>query len=203
MKKRVASIALVSALGVGAVSLTPAFAATADQASQRVSHISNALKGLVSDGTLTQAQADKVATTLDKALPQRGPGGKGHHLLEDAAKVLGMTVQQLKTAMGSTKSLADVAATKGISRATLIEKLLAAMNDRLAAEVEAGRLTQEQADARKAEATERIGEAVDRKGLPPRPDHRGPGGRGGPGGPGGPGGEAPQDGSAAPSSSNA
>lgn len=176
MKKRVASIVLVGAMGVGAVSLTPAFAASANQASERLTDLKSALKGLVSDGTLTQAQADKVATTLDQALPHRGH--RGHHLLEDAAGILGMTVEQLKTAMGSTKSIADVAATKGISRATLIERLLAKMDERLAADVKAGRITQAQADARKAEAKERIGEAVDRKGLPQRPGHRGPGGPG-------------------------
>jgi hypothetical protein len=183
MKKRAASIVLVSAMGVGAVSslaLTPAFAATAQQAtSNRLTEIKNALKGLVSDGTLTQAQADKVATTLDNALPKGGPGGRGGHgghaLIEDAASILGMTPEQIRTAMGTTKSLADVAATKGISKATLIDKLLAAMDTRLAADVKAGRITQAQADERKADAKAKVTEAVDRVGAPPaRGDHDGP-----------------------------
>lgn len=174
MKKRVASVVLVSAMGVGAVSslaLTPALAATGAQASQRLTDIKNALKGLVGDGTLTQAQADKVATTLDKALPAgRGPGRMGRHgLLEDASAVLGMTVDQLRAAMGTTKSLADVAATKGVSRSALIDKLLAQFGQRLAADVKSGRLTQARADQIKADAKAKISEAVDRVGMPGRP----------------------------------
>ncbi|MCW2544582.1 MAG: hypothetical protein JWM40_2134 [Frankiales bacterium] len=182
MKKRAASIVLVSAMGVGAVSglaLTPALAATAQQAaSNRLTEIKNALKGLVSDGTLTQAQADKVATTLDSALPKGGPGGRGGHggrgLIEDASTILGMTPEQIRTAMGTTQSLADVAATKGISKATLIDKLLADMDARVAADVKAGRITQAQADERKADAKAKVTEAVDRVGAPVRGDHDGP-----------------------------
>lgn len=172
MKKRVSSIVLVSAMGIGAVStvaLTPAFAATtATAASHRLSEISNALKGLVSDGTITQAQADKVASTLDANLPKGhhrgGPGGG--RMLESAATVLGMTVEELKTALGTDKSLADVAAAEGVSKATLISKLVAAAKTRLAADVKAGLITQAQADARAADMSARITEMVEREGPP-------------------------------------
>jgi hypothetical protein len=181
MKKRVASVVLVSAMGVGAVSslaLTPAFAATSATASQRLTDIKNALEGLVSDGTLTQAQADKVATTLDSALPKGGPGGPGmrggHGLLEDASSILGMTVEQIRTAMGTTKSLADVAQTKGISKATLIDKLVAKVDEHLAADVKAGRLTQAEADERKADIKAKVTEAVDHVGAPTGRGHDGP-----------------------------
>jgi uncharacterized protein YidB (DUF937 family) len=178
MKKRVASVVLVSAMGVGAVSslaLTPAFAATSEAANQRLTDIKSALKGLVSDGTLTQAQADKVATTLDSALPKGGRGMRGGHgLLEDASSILGMTVEQIRTAMGTTKSLAQVAQTKGISRATLIDKLVAKINERLAAEVKAGEMTQAQADERKANAKAKVTEAVDHVGAPSGRGHGGP-----------------------------
>ena len=132
------------------------------------------LQRMADERYITQAQADKVATTLDQALPQGPPGGPGHRggprLLEDAAQVLGMTVDQLRTAMGSTTSLADVASTKGVSKADLINKLLALVDQHLAADVKAGRLTQAQADQHKADAKAHISGAVDRVGLPPRPD---------------------------------
>ena len=174
MKKRVTGIVLVSAMGVGAVStlaLTPALAATTATASNRLTEISNALKGLVSNGTITQAQADKVAATLDANLPKGGPGMHrggpgGGRMLESAASVLGMTVEELKAALGTDKSLADVAAAKGISKATLISKLVAAAKTRLAADVKAGLITQAQANERAADLKARITEMVDRVGPP-------------------------------------
>jgi hypothetical protein len=179
MKKQMAGIVLVSAMGVGAVStvaLAPAYAATAQEsASKRFTEIRNALKGLVSDGTLTAAEADKVATALDKALPQHhGPGRHGGGHLEDAAKVLGMTVEQLRTALGTDKSLAQVAAAKGVTKADLISKMVAAAEARLSAAVKAGTITQAQADAKKAGLKEHITEAVDRVGA-----MKGRGGHGG------------------------
>jgi hypothetical protein len=176
MKKRVASVVLVSAMGlgtVGSLAVAPVWAETATSAAtDRAGRIGDALKGLIGDGTITQAQADKVASTLAETMPDRGPGGHGHggpRMLESAASVLGMTVEHLRTALGTDKSLVDVAKTKGMSRATLISKLVAAAEARLVQEVKDGRLTQAEADQRKADLTSRITEMVDRTGLPPRP----------------------------------
>jgi hypothetical protein len=177
MKKRVASGVLVSAMGLGSVgslAISPSWAETATTATNdRVSRIASALKGLVSDGTITQAQADKVASTLAATLPDPGPGGPGHGggrmMLESAATILGMSVDDLRTALESGKSLVDVARTKGISRATLISRLVAAAEARLAQDVKDGRLTKAEANQRKAGLKARITEMVDRKGLPARP----------------------------------
>lgn len=181
MNKRTASIVLAStlALGTAGVALTPALADTAP--GQRVTKIKDALSGLVKDGTLTQAQADKVATTLDEKLPERRHGGPRGAQLKDAVEALGVTPQELRTALESGKSLADVAATKGISRDALVAKLVTAAKTHLAEEVTEGDLTQAQADARLADLTTRIGQLVDRKGLPERGfGHRRGDRRGGP-----------------------
>lgn len=187
MNKRVVSIVLASAVGLGAASslaLVPAFAAADDKSASvsKPTPFKDALQGLVTDGTLTQAQADKVAAALKAARPdgRHGFGGKdsrggrehrGGQPLAEAAKVLGVTVAELRTALGSGKSLADVASSKGISKATLISKLLAAAKAHLAAEVKEGDLTQAQADKRLALLKDRIADLVDRKGLPMRPGH--------------------------------
>lgn len=141
----------------------------------RLQRLKDALKGLVADGTLTQAQADKVATTLDGKLPRgpgKGPGLRGPHgaklRLDAVAGVLGVTPDALRTALQSGKSLTDVAKGKGISRASLIAKLVAAAKAQLASDVTAKRLTQAQADERLTMLQSRIGDLVDRKGLPGR-----------------------------------
>lgn len=182
MKKRTATLALVAALGLGTVgtALSPALADSATGG--RVTKIKDALKGLVSDGTLTQAQADKVAETLDNQLPPGPPArgfGKGHGRfagpLEDAADVLGVTREQLRTALEGGKSLLDVAKEKGVSKDKLVAALVGDAKTRLAERVKAGDLTQAEADARLKELTARVDDLVARKGLPERHHPDGPG----------------------------
>ena len=135
--------------------------------------IKDALAGLVKAGTLTQAQADKVATTLDQKLPERGFRGHGMRIgagLDEVAGIIGITQDQLRTQLRNGKTLAEIAKSKGISQDTLVAKLVAAAKARLAAEVKAGRLTQARADAITAHLTTRITRLV--TSTPPM---RGPG----------------------------
>lgn len=149
-----------------------------DLAATRLTRIKDALKGLVSDGTLTQAQADKVADTLaDKGLGGpggMGPGGMGgmgrgmHGAFagpEELAKILGISVDDLHSKLQAGKTLAQIAAEKNISKATLIDKLVDAAKAGLATAVKDGRITQAQADQVAADLTTRITTMVDQSGM--------------------------------------
>ena len=199
MRKKTAATLLTAALvtGGGAALFVPSVALAADsgatdqsatdRAAARLTAIKNALKGLVGDGTITQAQADKVASTLAES-GLGGPGGPGGHgrggfvSPEATAQVVGITVDQLRTEQRSGKTLAQIAAAHGVAKADLIKGLVAAAKTQLAADVKAGRLTQAQADQMTSGLTNRITDHVDRAGHGF--------GAGGPGGfgPGGPGG---------------
>lgn len=185
MRKKIAVVAIAGGIGLtGGMLIAPSIATAADSGSStsvggRLNAIKDALKGLVSDGTITQSQADKVATTLDQNLPRRGPGmGMGMHREGpfggphlhpvDVAKILGITPQQLRTQLEAGKTLAQIAATKGISKADLIDKLVAAAKADIAADVKAGRLTQAQADKVSAGLEARITKRVDQVGPGPR-----------------------------------
>lgn len=193
MRKKTAATILAAGLvtGGGAALFVPSVALAADagagdqsptdRAAARLTSLKNALKGLVSDGTITQAQADKVASTLAESGlgGPGGPGGRGGHgpggrvSPEATAKVIGITVDQLRTAQQSGQTLAQIAEAHGVAKADLIKGLVEAAKTQLAADVKAGKLTQAQADEIASNLTARVTERVDRAG-------RGPGG--GPGG---------------------
>jgi len=174
MRKRTTGLILTGILltgAAGAVAITPASATTSDNiVSSRLASIKSALSGLVKDGALTQAQADKVATTLDSKLPQHGmggPGGMGGHFgmgmaqtHEAAAKALGMTSAQLTTALQSGKSLAAIAKDQKVSVDSLVKAMVAAAQSQLATSVKDGKITQAQADAMKTSLTQRITDKV-------------------------------------------
>jgi hypothetical protein len=181
----------LAATGGAAPSLapTPSYAPLSprpDDAAARAERIKQALAGLVADKTLTQAQADKVASTLAASGVGRGPGAPGHFggpralgapALGAAAKALGTTQADLLTQLRSGKSLAAVAKDKGIDVQKVVDALVAEAKQRIADAVKSGRLTQAQADQRLKNLTARITAKVNAT----RPD--GPG-RAGPGGPG-------------------
>ncbi len=127
MRTTLTTVALAGALGLtgaaGAALLTPAasYAETGDSAAltARVASIKQALAGLVTDGTLTQAQADSVAGAVAESAPLRGPGGHGGHGghgavghgvgLSAAAEALGVTEEELRAAGEAGKTLAGAA----------------------------------------------------------------------------------------------
>ena len=163
MLKRTSGLILAGILAtcaVGAVAITPASATTSDNAvTSRLANIKNALSGLVSDGTLTQSQADKVAGTLDNKLPkrgergERGPGGRfggmGKIQRDAAAKALGLTPDKLQAALKGGKSLADVAKGQKVSVGSIVRVMVTAAKGELATAVKDGTLTQAKADKMK------------------------------------------------------
>lgn len=149
-------------------------------------HLRDALQPLVDDGTLTVEQMEAVITALQDAHPSggHGPGGPGHRGpdVDAAADALGLTAEEVRQGLMDGSSLADLAAEQGVDPQVVIDALVASVNEHLDEEVAAGELTQEEADARRAEATERITALVD--GELPGPGMGGPGGHRGPGFPG-------------------
>jgi len=177
MNKRATGLVLAGVLvtgAVGAVAVTPASATTStNPVSSRLASLKNALSSLVSDGTLTQAQADKVAGTLDTKLPKggehgmRGPGGRfGGMGLADtrdaAAKALGLTSDKLRAALEGGKSLADVAKVQKVSIDSVIKAMVTAAEKDLATAVKEGKITQVQADKMKSSLAQRITDGVNR-----------------------------------------
>ena len=137
--------------------------------------IADSLAPLVADGTITQEQADKVASTLSEAMPMgRGDhGGRGMGL-DAAATALGTTADELRTELQSGQTIAQVAEAKGVDVQTVIDAMVAQAKTHLDEEVASGEHTQAEADQKLADVTQRITDSVN-NGVPARGD-RGPGG---------------------------
>ncbi len=179
-RRRLAAVGLVAGLGVGGVAgvalgspglsgaqeetttTVPDTPAAPDEGSHRPGDwIEETLAPLVEAGTITQAQADAVTKALVDARPEGGPGGPHGHgrmgvRLEAAAAALGMTEDELRTALRDGSSLAEVAAARKVDVQKVIDALVADATTRLDEKVSSGDLTQEEADQRKADLTERI-----------------------------------------------
>jgi hypothetical protein len=152
--------------------------ASADAKPDRAAQLQATLKPLLDNGTLSQAQLDAVVSALEAAEPagghRGGPRGGGADL-SVAATTIGVTVDELRTALQSGQSIADVATAKGVAPQAVIDAMVAAMNQRLAESVTAGKLTQAKADELAATATTRIADVVNGvaqpdHGVGPRPD---------------------------------
>ena len=132
--------------------------------------LEEALQPLVADGTITQAQADAVTSALQEARPEGRPGGRGigrgmghgriGHSLEAAATAIGIAPDELRTALRDGQTIAEVAAENDVDIQTVIDAMAAEVKTHLDEEVAAGERTQEEADAKLADAIERITERL-------------------------------------------
>ena len=150
------------------------------------------LKPLVDDGTITQAQADKVVAALVAARPadgpgrggpmggHRGPGGRIGFGLDIVATTLGITADEVRTALQSGQTIADLAVSKGKTAQDVIDAVVAEATTRINAEVTAGTITQVQADTRLADLTAMVTTFVNNAPPAGGPGFGGPG-FGGPG----------------------
>lgn len=144
----------------------------------RADRVRESLEDLVTDGTITAAQADAVA----EHLAQFGPGpGHGHlfrrHIaisLDIAAETIGIERSALVEALADGQTIAEIATENGTSAEAVIDALVAAHKAKLDGLVTNGWITAEVAAERAAEAAERIADLVNgeidfRPGFGPHP----------------------------------
>jgi hypothetical protein len=145
----------------------------------------DALAPLVKDGTIDQTQADAVISALEAAGPKgpgmhdggmrRGAPGRG---LDTAATALGISVDELRTALQGGQSIADVAKAKGVDPKVVVDAMVAELKAHLDSEVASGEHTQAEADQILADATQRITDLVNGQAPQGDPGMGGPGMRG-------------------------
>ena len=154
----------------------------------------------VTDGKLTQAEADARLAELREKLPEmlsmtrpmdglgmgKGPGFGGMGMrgagLATVAATLNLTEAELQTAL-QTKSVAAVATEQGVALQTVIDAIVTERSTALAQAVTDGKLTQAEADAQLARLEEMLPEQLNQIHTPgaggPHAGHRRGGPRGG------------------------
>ena len=210
-KKRVIAVAITTvALTVGSVGIGQA-ASKAKVVSTKITRTSSngvsnpmaksgghaadlaaTLSALVAKGTITQAQADAITAAATAAQTAKRTAQDAMHAAKNAAhvalealisKTIGVDSATIRTRLAAGESLGVIA---GAKKAELIALLVADKTKRIDADVTAGKLTAEQATARKAGLTAHVTAEVDSVGgkRGPGMGHKeGKGGRGH-GGPG-------------------
>jgi len=155
----VAVLAQVNASDQESTTTTTAAAASDRGAGgERVSRLRQSLEDLVTDGTLTAAQADAVAEHLENT-SGRGAEGRsddGGISLDVAAETIGIEESALLDAIGDGETIAEVAIANGIDAAVVIDALVAVDQVKLDEQVADGSITAEVADEKAAEALDRI-----------------------------------------------
>ena len=155
-KKLVAAIAATAiALNVSATAV-----ASADNGKGRAG-ISSLLSGLVSNGTITQSQADAITKAAqDARAAAKGVMDKNREAIDSTiTSTLGISLDSLKSRLKAGESLATIA---GDKKAALITAISAEINKQIDAAVTAGKLTAAQATAQKMKTTERVTNMVER-----------------------------------------
>jgi polyhydroxyalkanoate synthesis regulator phasin len=139
----------------------------------------------VADGRITKAEGEALKARIEAGdAPLFFGGGRhhgghdfGHHRglgLGAAAKYLGITEAQLRTELQNGKSLADVAKAHGKTVDGLVDAVVDEAKTRLDTAVNAGKLTQAQANEMLSDLKDRITDFVNGR-FPARPfgDHHG------------------------------
>ena len=162
MKKKFVAVIATTAI---ALSVSATSVASADNGKGR-EKLGSALSSLVSNGTITQSQADAI----NKSLADARNAGKVVMDKNRAAKLavitstLGITEEALKTRMKAGDSLATIA---GANKDALIAALVASKTKEINDAQTAGKITADQATKMKANLTSRVTEMVNSS-RPPR-----------------------------------
>jgi membrane peptidoglycan carboxypeptidase len=141
-------------------------ATAADRHAKAFDRLSDVLSGLVQKGVITAKQKDAILDAVKNAPRDRdfGPREFVGDVRQAASRYLGIPLSDLKAALRQGKSLGEIAnATAGKSRDGLVDALDTAADARIKAAVDAGKITQAQAEQIRPKLHDAIAKIVDHK----------------------------------------
>lgn len=160
MNNKISAVVMATALSLGTIATVSTAQADQGKVVGSSTKVSTILSGLVTKGTITQAQSDAITAALTTAAPEKhmagGMGSMGKNSAAHQALIastLGITAADLSAAHLAGKSLATLA---GDKKAALITALVNLEITEIDAAVTAGKLTAAQATTAKAGLTARV-----------------------------------------------
>lgn len=165
--KRTALAAAIVA-GVLAIGL-PATAQDSDSGTSLPSWVTDALEGLVDDGTLEPEQAEAVEDALDEAKPERpdklerrGPFRFGLPGFDgDLLEGLDLDLEALREDLRDGSTLGEALENQGIDVDEVLETVRSRIEERLDEAVENGRLSEHRAESMLESITDAIGSLLE------------------------------------------
>ena len=145
--------------------------------------ISSMLSGLVSNGTITQSQADAIIKAAEamKVASKSIRDANRSALDSVITSTLGISLESVVSRLKAGESLATIA---GDKKSALITALAAEINKQIDAALAAGKITANQATAQKAKSVDRVtnmvnnvkgfGKKANRPGVLPKPTKASP-----------------------------
>lgn len=176
--KKVLTLAMVAGLAFGGLSVATVASAqgygsddapAAETADTTDAADSSADRG--ADGAIVQVQDTTDDAEVDGETDtdgERERGRRGGCNLDTAAEAIGIEEDALEAALENGDTIADVAAANGVDVDTVIDAMVADKAERLAEKVEEGRITQDEADEKLANAEAKITDRVN--GVEDAPD---------------------------------
>ena len=161
-KKAIAGLAVMATLGFGGVA-TANFAGAEGYGGGSVEQAetvesTNAIQlAQLEEGEAPEAQESEERQEREG---RRGRHGKGGCSFETAAETIGISEDEVKAAVEAGQTLAEVAQDNGVDPQAVVDAMVEDKAERIAEKVEAGRITQEEADEKLAEKAERIEDRV-------------------------------------------
>lgn len=145
-------------------------ATSSEHRSRAFDRLSDILTGLVQKGVITSQQKDAILEAVKDAAGHRDLDARRFvgNVVKASSDYLGIPAKDLRAQLRQGKSLGEIAnATAGKSRDGLVETLDKAADARIKAAVEAGKLTEPQADQLRPKVHDAIAKIVDHKRATP------------------------------------
>jgi len=174
MNKKLLAVITSTAIVLSVSSTSTAFADN-NRGEKRMSSM---LSGLVSNGTITQSQADAIIKASEgmKAASKSVRDANRTALDSVITSTLGISLDTLTSRLKAGETLSSIA---GDKKSALITALAAEINKQIDAALAAGKITANQATAQKAKSVERVtnmvnnvrgfGKKANRPGVLPKP----------------------------------